>query len=45
MAISFEHLRDFIRTLMRMAPIYQPVMIKELAMPSPTLMKHRVFVT
>ena len=28
MAISFEHLRDFIRTLMRMAPIYQPVMIR-----------------
>src|SRR6478736_3165766 len=27
---SFEHLRDFIRKRMRMAHIYQPVMIKEL---------------
>jgi hypothetical protein len=29
-ASSFEHLRDFIRGRMRMAHIYQPVMIKEL---------------
>jgi ATP adenylyltransferase len=29
-ASSFEHLRDFIRRRMRMAHIYQPVMIKEL---------------
>jgi hypothetical protein len=29
-ASSFEHLRDFIRKRMRMAHIYQPVMIKEL---------------
>ena len=30
MASPFEHLRDFIRKRMRMAHIYQPVMIKEL---------------
>ena len=30
MPSSFEHLRDFIRHRMRMAHIYQPVMIKEL---------------
>ena len=30
MGSSFEHLRDFIRTRMRMSHIYQPVMIKEL---------------
>src|SRR5215467_12268706 len=29
-ASSFEHLRDFIKKRMRMAHIYQPVMIKEL---------------
>src|SRR5262245_45931518 len=29
-ASSFEHLRDFIRSRMRMSHIYQPVMIKEL---------------
>src|SRR6516164_9949252 len=29
-ASSFEHLRDFIRKRMRMAHIYQPVMIREL---------------
>jgi hypothetical protein len=29
-ASSFEHLRDFIQKRMRMAHIYQPVMIKEL---------------
>jgi len=30
MALSFEHLRDFIQKQMRMSHIYQPVMIKEL---------------
>jgi ATP adenylyltransferase len=30
MAISFETLRDFIQKRMRMAHVYQPVMIKEL---------------
>jgi ATP adenylyltransferase len=30
MVPSFEHLRDFIQKRMRMAHIYQPVMIKEL---------------
>jgi ATP adenylyltransferase len=30
MASSFSHLRDFIQNKMRMAHIYQPVMIREL---------------
>ena len=30
MPSPFEHLRDFIQTRMRMAHIYQPVMIREL---------------
>jgi ATP adenylyltransferase len=30
MAMSFEHLRDFIQKKMKMAHVYQPVMITEL---------------
>lgn len=33
-ALSFEHLRDFLQNRMRMSHIYQPVMIRELLMKS-----------